>query len=61
MSVKRVSITIDENIDHKVRLVQSALLKHPHSNWNYSRVMNLLLEGALKNFNPKLHARTIKN
>ncbi|MEE8180747.1 MAG: hypothetical protein V3T67_02780 [Nitrosopumilaceae archaeon] len=60
MSVKRVSITIDEIIDHKIRLVQASLLKHTHSNWNYSRVMNLLLEGALKSFNPKLHARTLK-
>jgi len=60
MSVKRVSITIDETIDHKIRLVQASLLKHTHSNWNYSRVMNLLLEGALKSFNPKLHARTLK-
>ena len=61
MTVKRVSITIDESLDHKVRLVQSSLLKHTHSNWNYSRVMNLLLENALKSFNPKSHARTIKN
>ena len=60
MTVKRVSITIDEIIDHKIRLVQSDLLKHTQSNWNYSRVMNLLLENALKNFNPKSHARTLK-
>ncbi len=60
MSIKRVSITIDETIDHKIRLVQADLLKHTHSNWNYSRVMNLLLEGALKSFNSKLHVRTLK-
>ena len=59
MSVKRVSITIDETIDHKVRLVQASLLKNTHSNWNYSRVVNLLLEGALKSFKPKSHARTL--
>lgn len=60
MSVKRVSITIDKKIDHKVRLVQADLLKHTHSNWNYSRTMNLLLEGALKKFNPKSHAMSLK-
>ncbi len=60
MSIKRVSITIDETIDHKIRLVQADLLKHTHSNWNYSRVMNLLLEGALKSFNSKLYVRTLK-
>ncbi len=60
MTVKRISITIDETIDQKIRLVQSDLLKLTPKNWNYSRVMNLLLEGALKSFNPKLHARTLK-
>jgi len=60
MSIKRVSITIDETIDHKIRLVQADLLKHTHSNWNYSKVMNLLLESALKSFNSKLHVRTLK-
>jgi len=60
MSVKRVSITIDETIDHKIRLVQASLLKHTQSNWNYSRVVNLLLEGALKSFKPKSHAMTLK-
>ncbi len=60
MSVKRVSITIDNTIDHKIRLVQADLLKLTHSNWNYSRVMNLLLDGALKRFNPKVYARNLK-
>ena len=57
MSVKRVSITIDKKIDNQIRLVQAELLKHTYSNWNYSRVMNLLLEESLKNFHPKKYAR----
>ena len=57
MSVKRISITIDEALDQRIRLVQAALLKHTYSNWNYSRVMNLLIEESLKNFDPKKYAR----
>ncbi len=49
MSLRRVTIMVDVNIDKKIRVLQANLIKKSTSSVSFSSVVNQLLDEALKN------------
>ena len=45
---KRVTIMIDEDIDHKLRIRQANVIKMNQTSYSYSRVLNDTLRKVLK-------------
>ena len=45
---KRVTIVIDEDIDHQIRIKQANLIKQHQTSYSYSRVINETLRKVLK-------------
>jgi hypothetical protein len=41
---KRISIMLDDDIDRKIRLMQSKIIKKENKSVSFSSVINLLLE-----------------
>jgi hypothetical protein len=44
---KRISIMLDDDIDRKIRLMQSKIIKKENKSISFSSVINLLLEENL--------------
>jgi hypothetical protein len=44
---KRISIMLDDDIDRKIRLMQSKIIKKENKSVSFSSVINLLLEENL--------------
>ena len=45
---RRITIVIDENIEKKLRLLQSKFVKNSVKSISFSRVLNMVLEEGLK-------------
>jgi hypothetical protein len=45
---KRITIMIDDDLDKKIRLMQSRMIQKENKSVSYSHVLNLVLQDALK-------------
>jgi ribosomal protein S3AE len=50
---KRITITIDESIDSKIRQIQAEKITATNSSISFSQVINEILKGALNTTNFK--------
>ena len=50
MNKKPITITIDNELDIRIRKIQARLIEHTHTNWSYSKVAHLILEEGIKPF-----------
>jgi len=44
MAKKRLTVSIDTDLDKKVRDIQGGYIQKTNSNWNYSEVLQMLVE-----------------
>ena len=45
-----ITVTIEDALGKKIRLIQSQLLSKTNSNWSYSKVVSIILEEGLRSF-----------
>jgi hypothetical protein len=48
MTKKRITFTIDEDLDKKIRHLQVDLMSKTNHGWSYSSVLSVILEEGLK-------------
>ncbi|WP_048196349.1 hypothetical protein [Candidatus Nitrosotenuis uzonensis] len=53
LTKKRVTFTIDKELDKKIRQLQVDLITSTNRGWSYSAVLEMLIEEGLKGFNAK--------
>ncbi|WP_205099614.1 hypothetical protein [Candidatus Nitrosotenuis uzonensis] len=53
LTKKRVTFTIDKELDKKIRHLQVDLITSANRGWSYSAVLEMLIEEGLKGFNAK--------
>lgn len=53
MVKKRVTITIDKELDEKIRHLQVSLITNTNKNWSYSSVLSLIIDEGMKVSNHK--------
>ena len=44
---------LDEELEKKARDLQTALMNTTHTNWSFSKILNLLIEQGLEKFPDK--------
>ena len=47
MTLRRVGITVNSELDKQIRTLQAKLLLATNKSWNYSSTLNLLIEEGL--------------
>jgi hypothetical protein len=50
---KRITFTLDEDLDKKIRRLQVDLISATNEGWSYSSVLGILVDEGLKSINPK--------
>lgn len=50
---KRVTFTIDKELDKKIRHLQVELISSTNRGWSYSAVLDVIIEEGLKDFTKK--------
>lgn len=53
MAKKRVTFTLDEDLDKKIRQLQISLISTTNQGWSYSSVLGLVIDEGLKVVTPK--------
>jgi hypothetical protein len=53
LSKKRITFTLDEDLDKKIRRLQVDLITSTNEGWSYSSVLGILIDEGLKSVNPK--------
>ena len=53
MVKKRVTITIDEEIDEKIHRLQAEFISKSNRNWSFSSVLSVIIEEGLKTLSNK--------
>lgn len=53
MVKKRVTITIDKELDEKIRQLQVEFITKSNKNWSYSSVLSVVIGEGLKGFSHK--------
>ena len=48
MSKKRVTVTIDDDLDKKIRQMQDKMVNEQKKSFSYSKVIDMILRNALK-------------
>ncbi|MBI5697392.1 MAG: hypothetical protein HZC29_02620 [Thaumarchaeota archaeon] len=48
MAKKRITFTIDEDLDKKIRHLQVDLISRTNQGWSYSSVLSVIIEEGLK-------------
>lgn len=52
---KRVTFTIDKELDKKIRHLQVELISSTNRGWSYSAVLDVIIEEGLKDFTKKAY------
>lgn len=53
MAKKRVTFTLDEDLDKKIRQLQISLISTTNQGWSYSSVLGIVIDEGLKAVTPK--------
>ncbi|WP_268541695.1 hypothetical protein [Candidatus Nitrosotenuis cloacae] len=53
MTKKRVTFTMDRDLDKKIRHLQVDFITNTNHGWSYSSVLNAVIEAGLKDFGAK--------
>ncbi|HWP78358.1 MAG: hypothetical protein AB1299_02760 [Thermoproteota archaeon] len=53
MAKKRVTFTLDEDLDKKIRQLQISLISSTNQGWSYSSVLGIVIDEGLKVVTPK--------
>lgn len=53
MAKKRVTFTLDEDLDKKIRQLQISLISTTNQGWSYSSVLGIVIDEGLKVVTPK--------
>ncbi|MEO9308870.1 MAG: hypothetical protein ABI337_01075 [Nitrososphaera sp.] len=53
MVKKRVTFTLDEDLDKKIRQLQISLISTTNQGWSYSAVLGIVIDEGLKAITPK--------
>ncbi|HEY8109354.1 MAG TPA: hypothetical protein VIG05_00610 [Candidatus Nitrosotenuis sp.] len=53
MAKKRVTITIDKEIDEKIHRLQAEFISKSSRNWSFSSVLSVIIEEGMKTLNNK--------
>ena len=53
MAKKRVTLTLDEDLDKKIRQLQISLISSTNQGWSYSSVLGIVIDEGLKVVTPK--------
>ena len=53
MSKKRITFTLDEDLDKKIRRLQVDLITATNEGWSYSSVLGILIDEGLRTVTPK--------
>lgn len=53
MTKKRVTFTLDEDLDKKIRQLQINLISTTNRGWSYSSVLGIIIDEGLKLITPK--------
>ncbi|MFN3654802.1 MAG: hypothetical protein ACK4TO_05695 [Candidatus Nitrosotenuis sp.] len=53
MAKKRVTFTLDEDLDKKIRQLQISLISATNQGWSYSSVLGIVIDEGLKAVTPK--------
>ncbi|HXG74832.1 MAG TPA: hypothetical protein VNK44_08470 [Candidatus Nitrosotenuis sp.] len=53
MAKKRVTFTLDEDLDKKIRQLQINLISSTNQGWSYSSVLGIVIDEGLKAVTPK--------
>lgn len=53
MTKKRVTFTLDEDLDKKIRQLQINLISTTNRGWSYSSVLGIIIDEGLKLVTPK--------
>ncbi|MEM3006489.1 MAG: hypothetical protein QXW37_01545 [Candidatus Nitrosotenuis sp.] len=53
MAKKRVTFTLDEDLDKKIRQLQIGLISTTNQGWSYSSVLGIVIDEGLKVVTPK--------
>lgn len=61
MVKKRVTITIDKEIDEKIRQLQIEFITKSNRAWSYSSVLSLVIDEGMKILNHKKNVREEKH
>ncbi len=48
MSKKRITVTLDEDLDRKIRALQVSLISSTQRGWSYSSVLTILVKEGLE-------------
>ncbi len=58
MAKKRVTITIDKELDEKIRQLQADFIARSNKSWSYSSVLSIAIDEGMKFLNHK--AKSVK-
>lgn len=53
MAKKRVTVTIDKDLDEKIHRLQADFISKSSRNWSYSSVMSVIINEGIKTLNHK--------
>jgi hypothetical protein len=53
LSKKRITFTLDEDLDKKIRRLQVDLITSTNEGWSYSSVLGILIDEGLRAVNPR--------
>jgi hypothetical protein len=53
LAKKRITFTLDEDIDKKIRTLQVELISKTNHGWSYSSVLSVIIEEGLKTLSTK--------
>ena len=53
----RVTVSIDKEVDKKLRTLQAKLLTESNRNWSYSRTLESVVDEGLKKYSVSKHTK----